>query len=229
MNTIAHAIDHTLLKPDATPQQIEQLCAEAREHHFASVCVNPSYVPLCARLLHGSDVAVCTVIGFPLGATSTAAKVFEAEQAIRDGAREVDMVLQIGRLKAGDHDYVREDIQRVVAAAHAGGAICKVIFETSMLTDDEKRAAAALCVEAGADFVKTSTGFGGGGATVDDVRLMRAAVGDKAGVKASGGVRSLQDAQAMIAAGATRIGASSGVTIAREEQGHAAASEQQTY
>ena len=229
MNAIARFIDHTLLKPDATPQQIEQMCAEAREHGFASVCVNPSYVPLCARLLQGSNVAVCTVIGFPLGATSTPAKVFEAEQAIRDGAREVDMVLHIGHLKAGDADYVREDIRQVAEAAHAGGALCKVILETSMLTDDEKVTACKLAVEAGADFVKTSTGFGGGGATVADVRLMRVAVGDQAGVKASGRVRSLVDAQAMIAAGATRIGTSSGVAIVREEQGHTATLEKQDY
>lgn len=229
MNTIARMIDHTLLKPDATPQQIEQLCAEARAYGFASVCVNPSYVPLCARLLHGSDAAVCTVIGFPLGATSTPAKVFEAEQAIRDGAREVDMVLHVGHLRAGDANYVREDIRQVADAAHAGGALCKVILETSMLTDDEKVAACKLAVEAGADFVKTSTGFGGGGATVADVRLMREVVGDRAGVKASGGVRSFADAQAMIEAGATRIGTSSGVAIVREEQGHSATSEKQDY
>ncbi len=229
MNSIARFIDHTLLKPDATPQQIEQLCAEAREYGFASVCVNPSYVPLCARLLQGSDAVVCTVIGFPLGATSTAAKVFEAEQAIRDGAREVDMVLHIGHLKAGDAHYVRDDIRQVAEAAHAGGALCKVIIETSMLTHDQKVGACKLAVEARADFVKTSTGFGGGGATVADVRLMREVVGDRAGVKASGGVRSLADARDMIEAGATRIGASSGVAIVREEQGHTDTSEKQDY
>jgi deoxyribose-phosphate aldolase len=229
MNSIARFIDHTLLKPDATPQQIERLCAEAREYGFASVCVNPSYVPLCAQLLHGSNSVVCTVIGFPLGATSTVSKVFEAEQAIRDGAREVDMVLHIGHLKAGDADYVREDIRQVAEAAHAGGALCKVILETSMLTDDEKVTACKLSVEAGADFVKTSTGFGGGGATVADVRLMREVVGNKVGVKASGGVRSLADARAMIEAGATRIGASSGVAIVREEQGAASSLEKQDY
>ncbi len=210
---LARMIDHTLLKPEATPAQVQVLCEEARQYHFASVCVNPSFVPQCANLLAGSDVAVCTVIGFPLGATSTAAKVFETEQAIRDGAKEVDMVIAIGRLKGGDTAYVQDDIAQVVAAAHAGGAICKVIIETSMLTDDDKRAACAAAVAARADFVKTSTGFGGGGATVADIALMREAVGPAMGVKASGGVRSLDDARALIAAGATRLGASAGVQI----------------
>ena len=216
---LARYIDHTLLKPDATPRQIEQLCGEARDYHFASVCVNPSYVPLCARLLRGTDVAVCTVVGFPLGATTAEAKAFEARQAIREGAREVDMVLAIGRLKGGDHEYVRRDIARVVEAAHDGGAICKVILETALLTDEEKVIGCTLAVHAKADFVKTSTGFAAGGATVHDVMLMRAAVGQAAGVKASGGIKGLADAQSMIAAGATRIGASAGVRIVSEARG----------
>jgi deoxyribose-phosphate aldolase len=231
MNDIARYIDHTLLKPDATPHQIERLCAEAREYRFASVCVNSSYVPLCARLLDGAEAVVCTVIGFPLGAASSAAKVFETQRAIRDGAREVDMVLAIGWLKGGDHGYVLDDVRQVVQAAHDGGALCKVILETALLTDDEKITACKLCVAAGADFVKTSTGFGGGGATVDDVRLMKAAVGDAARIKASGGVRTLADALAMIDAGASRIGTSGGVSIAREAAGRASdgSAEKQAY
>lgn len=213
---LARYIDHTLLKPDATPHQVTKLCAEARDYHFASVCVNPSYVPLCARLLRGSDVAVCTVVGFPLGATTTETKAFEARQAIRSGAREIDMVLAIGRLKAGEHDYVCRDIAQVVEAARDSGAICKVILETALLSDEEKVIASTLAVRAKADFVKTSTGFASGGATVHDVMLMRAAVGRAAGVKASGGVKGLADAQALIAAGATRIGASAGVRIVAE-------------
>ena len=216
---IARLIDHTLLKAEATPGQIEQLCAEAREHGFASVCVNPSYVALAARLLAGSATLVCTVIGFPLGATTTDVKVFEAQQALGLGAREVDMVIQIGRLKGGDHDYVRADIRAVVDAAHGGGAICKVIIETALLTEDEKIAASQLAAQAGADFVKTSTGFSTGGATVADVALMRRTVGDVIGVKAAGGVRSLADAHAMIAAGATRLGTSAGVQLVREAHG----------
>jgi deoxyribose-phosphate aldolase len=217
--SIARFVDHTLLKPEATPQQIEQLCVEALAHSFFSVCVNGLYVPLCARLLQGSEVAVCTVIGFPLGAMSTAAKVFEAEDAIRAGAREVDMVLAIGRLRAGDDSYVREDIAAVASAAHTGGARLKVILETALLDDEQKRRAAALCLDAGADFVKTSTGFGGGGATVADVALLRAAVGERAGVKASGGIRNLADAQAMLAAGANRLGTSAGVAIVQAATG----------
>jgi deoxyribose-phosphate aldolase len=216
---LARTIDHTLLKPDATPHQVEQLCVEARDNHFASVCVNASFVPLCARLLRGTDVAVCTVVGFPLGATTTETKAFEARQAIRNGAREIDMVLAIGRLKAGEHDYVRQDIARVVETAHDGAALCKVILETALLTDEEKVVACTLAVRAKADFVKTSTGFASGGATVHDVMLMRTAVGDAAGVKASGGVKGLADAQAMIVAGATRIGASAGVRIVAEARG----------
>lgn len=213
---IARMIDHTLLKPDATPQQIAQLCNEAREYGFAAVCVNPVHVAQAAALLTGSATVVCSVAGFPLGANGTAAKVFETRQAIADGAREIDMVISIGHLKAGDDDHVRNDIRSVVEAVHADGAICKVIIETALLTDDEKRRACMLAVEAGADFVKTSTGFASGGATVDDVSLMRAVVGERARVKAAGGIRTLTDARAMIAAGAERIGTSSGVAIVRE-------------
>ncbi|KAB8143329.1 deoxyribose-phosphate aldolase [Chloroflexia bacterium SDU3-3] len=221
--TIARFIDHTLLKPDATPEQIETLCAEARQYGFASVCVNPIYVPLAAKLLTGSTSGVCTVIGFPLGATPTEVKVFEAENAIRQGATEVDMVLPIGLLRAGELDAVRDDIQRVAAASHAGGAICKVIIEACLLTDAEKETASRLVVEAGADFVKTSTGFSSGGATVADVALMKRVVGENAKVKAAGGIRSLADAKAMIAAGAARLGTSGGASLVREEQGAGAA------
>jgi deoxyribose-phosphate aldolase len=218
---IAQYIDHTLLKPEATPQQVERLCEEARMYGFASVCVNPTYVPLCAKLLDGAAAKVCTVAGFPLGATTTAAKVFETREAIANGAREIDMVMAVGRLKAGDDDYVRDDIRAVAQAAHAGGAICKVILETGLLTDDEKVRACRLAVEAGVDFVKTSTGFAGSGATVVDIELMRATVGPDIGVKAAGGIRTLADAQAMIAAGATRLGSSAGVQIVQGLQGTA--------
>jgi deoxyribose-phosphate aldolase len=218
---IAQYIDHTLLKPEATPQQVERLCEEARMYGFASVCVNPTYVPLCAKLLDGAAAKVCTVAGFPLGATTTAAKVFETREAIANGAREIDMVMVVGRLKAGDDDYVRDDIRAVAQAAHAGGAICKVILETGLLTDDEKVRACRLAVEAGVDFVKTSTGFAGSGATVVDIELMRATVGPDIGVKAAGGIRTLADAQAMIAAGATRLGSSAGVQIVQGLQGTA--------
>ncbi|WP_448544141.1 deoxyribose-phosphate aldolase [Roseiflexus sp.] len=213
---IARMIDHTLLKPDATPQQIAQICAEAREYGFAAVCVNPVHVVQAAALLSGSATVVCSVAGFPLGATSTAVKVFETRQAIADGAREIDMVISIGHLKNGDNDHVLNDIRSVVEAAHTGGAICKVIIETALLTDEEKRRVCLLAVEAGADFVKTSTGFASGGATIEDVTLIRAVVGDRARIKAAGGIRTLADAHAMIAAGATRIGTSSGVAIVRE-------------
>ncbi len=223
MNNIASFIDHTLLKPDAKPAQIEQLCAEAREHGFTSVCVNPSFVPLCVELLKGTAVAVCTVIGFPLGATSTAAKVAEAEEAIAQGAREVDMVIPIGWLKAGDQEYVSKDIAAVVKAAHEGQAICKVIIETALLNDDEKVAACRIAAQAGADFVKTSTGFANDGATIADVALMRRTVGQSVGVKASGGIRSLADAEAMIAAGANRLGTSAGVAIVAQARGQTGA------
>lgn len=211
--TLAGMIDHTLLKPDATPDQIAQLCFEARKHGFASVCVNPAWVPLCAQLLQGSPVKVCTVIGFPLGATAPEVKAFETQNAIDHGATEIDMVLNIGALKARDLDMAARDIRGVVAAAHARGPIVKVILETALLTDEEKTIACLIAKEAGADFVKTSTGFSGGGATVHDVALMRRVVGPAMGVKASGGVRTYEDAESMIKAGATRIGASAGVKI----------------
>ena len=210
---LARMIDHTLLKPDATPDQIERLCAEAREYGFAAVCVNPVYVRLCAAELAGTDVAVCTVVGFPLGANTTHIKVAEALRAIEDGAREVDMVMQIGLLKAGDSDAVRRDIEEVARAVHDRGAILKVIIETALLTDDEKVTASKIIRDAGADFVKTSTGFGPGGAKVEDVALIRRTVGPEMGVKAAGGIRTYEDALAMIEAGATRIGASAGVKI----------------
>ena len=210
---IAKMIDHTLLKPDATQQEIAQLCFEARKYGFASVCVNPTWVSLCAQLLKGSEVKVCTVIGFPLGATSSETKAFETETAIQQGATEIDMVINIGALKARDLDTVARDIRGVVNAAHRHGIIVKVIIETTLLTDEEKTLASLTAKEAGADFVKTSTGFAGGGATVHDVELMRRAVGPQMGVKASGGVRTYEDAASMIKAGATRIGASAGVKI----------------
>ena len=210
---IAAMIDHTLLKPDATPDQIAQLCYEARKYGFASVCVNPSHVRLCAELLKNSDVKVCTVIGFPLGATSPDVKAFEAGDAIDDGASEIDMVINIGALKVRDYDLVAQDIAGVVRVSHGRGALVKVILETALLNREEKVAACLISKEAGADFVKTSTGFGGGGATVEDVTLMREVVGPQMGVKASGGVGSFDDVQKMVAAGATRIGASAGVKI----------------
>jgi deoxyribose-phosphate aldolase len=220
--SVAHMIDHTLLKPDATADQIAQLCFEARKYGFASVCVNPSFVRLCADLLKGSPVKVCTVIGFPLGASAPDVKVFETETALRDGATEIDMVINIGALRARDHDLVARDINGVVRAGHAAGALVKVIIETSLLSDEEKVTACLLAKEAGADYVKTSTGFAGGGATVEDVALMRRAVGPEMGIKASGGVKDYDDAQSMIAAGATRIGASAGVRIAQaEKEAHA--------
>jgi len=213
---IAGMIDHTLLKPDAAQDQIAQLCYEARKFDFASVCINPTHVKLAAQLLKGSNVDVCTVVGFPLGATPPAVKAFETQQAIRDGATEIDMVINIGALKSQDYQAVLEDIGTVTRAAHAGNAIVKVIIEAALLTDEEKVIASQLSKAAGADFVKTSTGFGPGGATVNDVALMRRVVGPDIGVKAAGGVRNLADAQAMIAAGATRIGASAGVRIVKE-------------
>lgn len=213
---VAHLIDHTLLKPEATVQQINQLCHEALLHRFASVCINPTHVKLAASLLRNSDVKVCTVVGFPLGATSPQAKAFETEQALADGATEIDMVINIGALKGGDDELVRRDISGVAQAAHRHKALCKVIIETALLTEEEKIRACQLAKKAGADFVKTSTGFSGGGATIEDVQLMRQVVGPKIGVKASGGIRNLADAKNMIAAGATRLGASAGVKIVQE-------------
>ncbi|MEW9500473.1 deoxyribose-phosphate aldolase [Jeotgalibacillus marinus] len=209
---IAKMIDHTLLKPEATNEQITELCQEASEHGFMSVCVNPTWVSLASKLLEGTDVKVCTVIGFPLGASATETKAFETKQAIEDGATEVDMVINIGALKSMQFDVVQQDIQAVVDAAK-GNALTKVIIETSLLTEEEKVRACELAVAAGTDYVKTSTGFSTGGATVEDIQLMRKTVGAEIGVKASGGVRSTEDANQMIEAGATRIGASSGVKI----------------
>ena len=216
---LAKYIDHTLLKPDATADEIDVLCEEALEYGFASVCINPTWVKRSAERVRGSDVKVCTVIGFPLGASTPEIKAREARKALRDGAREVDMVINIGALKSGMHELVRKDIEKVVDAAHEAGAICKVILETALLSDEEKVVASALSKQAKADFVKTSTGFGGGGATVYDVALMRETVGPDMGVKASGGVRTLEDAEDMIAAGATRIGASAGVQIVGGSEG----------
>jgi deoxyribose-phosphate aldolase len=215
---IASMIDHTLLKPDATADQIAQLCYEARKYQFASVCVNPTHVKLCSELLQGTQVKVCTVIGFPLGASAPEVKAFEAQTALKDGATEIDMVLNIGALKAGDLTLVARDIHEVVKAGHAAGAIVKVIIETSLLTNEEKVTACLLSKEAGADFVKTSTGFSGGGATIDDVNLMKRVVGPGMGVKASGGVSDFEDAQSMVEAGATRLGASAGVKIVQGQQ-----------
>jgi len=213
---MAHMIDHTLLKADASHDEIAQLCYEARKHKFASVCVNPTNVKLCAELLKGSGVPVCTVVGFPLGATPTDVKVFEAQQAVREGASEVDMVINIGALKSRDYEGVERDIASVARTCHAGNAILKVIIEAALLTDEEKVVACQLAKVAGADFVKTSTGFGPGGATAEDVALMRRVVGPSLGVKAAGGIRSYADAQKMIAAGASRIGASASVKILQE-------------
>jgi deoxyribose-phosphate aldolase len=210
---IASMIDHTILKPEATPEEIVKLCSEAKQYKFASVCVNPSYVSLCFELLKGSEVKVCTVIGFPLGAATTESKVYEAEQAIQNGAGEVDMVLNIGRLKQGDNGYAYNDIFRVVQAAKKGKAVTKVILETCLLNDEEKVKACLICKYAGADFVKTSTGFSKGGATTADVALMKFVVGKNMSVKASGGIRTRKDADGMIAAGADRIGASAGIAI----------------
>jgi deoxyribose-phosphate aldolase len=211
--SIAALIDHTLLRPEATASDIRRICAEARQYNFASVCVNPYWVPLVKAELAGSPIKTCTVVGFPLGAHATAAKVAETETAIRDGAQEIDMVLNVGELRGGNLDAVREDIQAVVEAAHRGGAIVKVILETALLDDDQKTAACKLAQAARAEFVKTSTGFGPHGATVHDVALLRRVVGAEMGVKASGGIRTLEDLKNMAAAGATRIGASASVRI----------------
>ncbi len=205
-------IDHTLLKADATPAQIIALCAQAKQHHFASVCVNSCYVPLVREQLAGTDVAVCCVVGFPLGAMLTSAKVSEARQALEAGAQEVDMVINVGLAKAAEWDLVEADIRAVAEAVHPGAHL-KVILETCLLADEEKVKACLAAKAAGADFVKTSTGFSTGGATVADVALMRKTVGPQMGVKASGGVRTHEDALAMIAAGATRIGTSNGVSM----------------
>jgi deoxyribose-phosphate aldolase len=216
---VAAAIDHTLLKPDATREQITTLSEEAARFGFASICVNPCWINLGASLLHGTPVKVATTIGFPLGANHTTTKRFEAEEAIRLGAVELDMVINIGALKSGDRQLVQNDIASVVEVAHASGAIVKVILETSLLSLEEKILACQLSLEAAADFVKTSTGFAGGGATVDDVALMRGVVGHRARVKASGGIRSAAAANQMLDAGADRLGTSSGVAIVKEMGG----------
>ena len=216
-NALAKYIDHTLLKPDATEAQIEKLCAEAREYGFASVCVNSCYASLAARLLAGSDVAVCCVIGFPLGAATTAAKAFEAADAAQNGATEIDMVINVGAAKDGRWDDVEADIAGV-AAAIEGKALLKVIIETCLLTDGEKIEACRAAVRAGADFVKTSTGFSKAGANAADVALMRKTVGPEIGVKAAGGIRTCADAMKMIEAGASRIGASAGIAILAEAE-----------
>jgi deoxyribose-phosphate aldolase len=218
---IARLIDHTLLKPDATREEIRKICLEALKYGFASVCVNPWNVSQAAELLRGSDVRVCTVVGFPLGATLPQVKMFEAEEAIKLGAQEIDMVINIGALKSRQDDAVEADIRGVAQSSHRGGAICKVILETALLTTEEKVRGSLAAKNAGADFVKTSTGFGPGGATAEDVRLMRAVVGGELGVKASGGVRSLEDVQKMVEAGATRIGASASVKILEQARASA--------
>ncbi len=215
----ASLVDHTLLKPEATETDIKRLCEEAAQFRFASVCVNPTWVRAAACNLRGTNVPVCTVIGFPLGATLPDVKAYEARRAILDGAREVDMVINVGALKSGDDCAVEYDIRAVVEAAHEYGVLCKVIIETALLTDDEKVRACLAAKRAGADFVKTSTGFAKGGATVADVALMRRTIGAGMGVKASGGVKGIADARQMVEAGATRIGASVGVKIAQEAAG----------
>ena len=212
MTDIAGIIDHTLLKPDATKEQIKVLCEEAKQYQFASVCVNPTWVKYASELLQETEVKVCTVIGFPLGANTPEVKAFETKNAIENGAHEMDMVINIGALKDKDDELVERDI-RAVTGLHTGKALIKVIIETCLLTDEEKIRACEIAVKAGADFVKTSTGFSTGGATVEDVALMRKTVGPDIGVKASGGVRNLKDAKAVIEAGATRIGASAGIAI----------------
>ncbi|MDR6437227.1 deoxyribose-phosphate aldolase [Paenarthrobacter nicotinovorans] len=219
---IASYIDHTLLKPEASEADVLKVCAEAIEYRFKSVCVNPVWVKTVTKALKGSGVLTCSVIGFPLGATPSDVKSFEARGAVLDGADEIDMVINMASARANDKGALVDDIKAVAETVHAGEAILKVIIETSMLNDEQKVIACEAAVEAGADFVKTSTGFNGGGATVEDVTLMRKTVGPDIGVKASGGVRSLADAQAMIAAGATRIGASSGIAIVKGEQGSSA-------
>lgn len=216
---LAATIDHTLLKPTATEEQIRVLCTEAFEYRFASVCVHPCWVELCAKLLENSPVKVCTVLGFPLGATLPEVKAFEAQRCIALGATELDMVMNLGALKSRQLDLVKDDIAAVVNVAHPLGALVKVIIETGYLTEEEKVTACQLARAAGADYVKTSTGFGPGGATVEDVALMRRVVGPEMGVKASGGVKTASEARAVIAAGATRIGSSSGIRIVSEEEG----------
>jgi len=226
---VATMIDHTLLKPDATRPEIETLCREAADYRFASVCVNPTWVSTCARLLTGTGVRVCSVVGFPLGATTADTKHFETRRAIFDGAGEIDMVINVGALKSGELRLVERDIEAVVMPCREAGALSKVIIEAALLTDDEKVTACTLAKAAAADYVKTSTGFGPGGATAADVALMRRVVGDEMGVKAAGGVRDLEGLKAMVAAGATRIGASAGVRIVQESRGQQPAAASKGY
>lgn len=209
-------IDHTLLKPEGTRAQVEKLCDEAKKFHFASVCVNGVWVPLAAKLLHATPVKVCTVIGFPLGATPTSVKRFEAAELLRAGAQELDMVMNVGAMKSGDRAQVEADIRGVCDVVHAGGGSVKVILENVLLSDEEKVAACEICVAAGAEFVKTSTGFASAGATAADVALMRKIVGNRAGVKAAGGIRTAADLKKMVEAGANRIGASASLAILTE-------------
>jgi deoxyribose-phosphate aldolase len=216
---VAAMIDHTLLKPDASRQDIEELCREAAQFHFATVCVNPTWVALAAARLAGSGVKVCSVVGFPLGATTPDVKAYETRRAIFDGAREIDMVINVGALKSGDLRSVERDIEAVTTPCRDCGALSKVIIEAALLTDDEKITACTLAKAAAADYVKTSTGFGPGGATAADVALMRRVVGAEMGVKAAGGVRDLEGLKAMVAAGATRVGASAGVKIVQQARG----------
>jgi len=216
---IASLIDHTLLKPDATREQVAKLCQEARQHGFATVCVNPYWVALAAAELSGSAVKVCTVVGFPLGATTTRVKMAETEEAARAGAQEIDMVINVGALRSGDFETVKTDIRGVVEVSHRAGAIVKTIIETALLNDEQKAAACTLAKLAGADFVKTSTGFASAGATVHDVALMRLTVGPEMGVKAAGGIRTLDDLKRMVEAGATRVGASASVKIVEAAAG----------
>ena len=212
----ARMIDHTVLKPDATREQVEKLCREAARFEFASVCVNATWVSLAAEILRGTPVKVCTVVGFPLGATLTSVKQYEAEQTMHLGATELDMVMNVGAMKSGDLARVEADIQGVAEVVHRGGAALKVILENVLLTNEEKVAACEICLRAGAEFVKTSTGFASAGATTADVALMRSTVGSKAGVKAAGGIRTAADFRAMVAAGANRVGASASIAILKE-------------
>jgi deoxyribose-phosphate aldolase len=221
---VAGLIDHTLLKADATAKEIEKLCQEAKDFHFATVCVNPTWVAYAHRLLRGSGVGVCAVVGFPLGATTPDVKHYETRRVIFDGAAEVDMVLNIGALKSGDLRLVEQDIEAVTGPCRDHSVVSKVIIEAALLNDEEKVTASTLTKAAGADFVKTSTGFGPGGATIADVTLMRRVVGDTMGVKAAGGVKDFEQMKAMVAAGATRVGASAGVRIVKESRGEDVAS-----
>ena len=226
---VAGVIDHTLLRPDASRAEIETLCREAQEFRFATVCVNPTWVALCAQMLRSHGIGVCTVVGFPLGATTSDVKAYETRRVIFDGATEVDMVINVGALKSGDLRLVERDIEAVADVCRSAGAICKVIIEAALLTDDEKVTACTLSKAAGADFVKTSTGFAKGGATPADVALMRRVVGPEMGVKAAGGVRGYDDLKQMVAAGATRVGASAGIRIVRESKGEAIAGPGHSY